>query len=426
MRLQSFVETQELTEGTFLFEQQVHRELDECTYEDWCDILDNIILTEKKEPYWVSKGDKYIQQYIKDKPQSDTAKDMKKYLATKDKDTKKDSEDSVDTKTSSGDPDQPSKDRYNEPLSKHPTLRKAMTAEVNNLSKDLGVARDELVNAIKEKSVFRAVKAVGLGGGKVALDGLKFIDSAVNFAADKVAATQMVQGLQKGTVKVDEFLNKYPKLKTAGGVAIAGFLTYQWLQMSFSGNLDSDYDLSSIPEAIAGNIGFTEVLATPAGIKGMGLLAAGLATGGMTTLWAGGRKGMMMAAAYTGAKKAGNSKLANNIFGKMRQYIGGDGGKADDKDREPDETGVKEGRNYKKEYENYHSRPDQKKRRAQRNNARNAIKTKYKKSKVLDETDLDDMDVHHKDGDTANNDISNLSVTTIRYNRREPRLREKK
>ena len=301
-----------------------------------------------------------------------------------------------------------------------------MTAEVNNLSKDLGVARDELVNAIKEKSVFRAVKAVGLGGGKVALDGLKFIDSAVNFAADKVAATQMVQGLQKGTVKVDEFLNKYPKLKTAGGVAIAGFLTYQWLQMSFSGNLDSDYDLSSIPEAIAGNIGFTEVLATPAGIKGMGLLAAGLATGGMSTLWAGGRKGMMMAAAYTGAKKAGNSKLANNIFGKMRQYIGGDGGKADDKDREPDETGVKEGRNYKKEYENYHSRPDQKKRRAQRNNARNAIKTKYKKSKVLDETDLDDMDVHHKDGDTANNDISNLSVTTIRYNRREPRLREKK
>ena len=41
---------------------------------------------------------KYIQQYIKDRPQSDTAKDMKKYLATQDKDSK-DSEDSVDTKT---------------------------------------------------------------------------------------------------------------------------------------------------------------------------------------------------------------------------------------------------------------------------------------------------------------------------------------
>ena len=417
MRLQSFVEQQELTEGTFLFEQQVNRELDECTYAEWCTILE-----ETKDPWWMSKGQKFQQDYIKNNPKSDTARAIKKFLATKDTPTKSDD----DTKTSSSDEDAPDPKRYNEPLSKHPTLKKAMTAEVNNLVKDLGVARDELVNAIKEKSVFRAVKAVGLGGGKVALDGLKTIDSADNFAADKVAATQMVQGLQKGTVKVDEFLNKYPKLKTVGGVAIAGFLTYQWLQMSFSGNLDSDYDLSNIPEAIAGNIGFTEVLATPAGIKGLGLLAAGIATGGMTTLWAGGRKGMMMAAAYTGAKKAGNSKLANNIFGKMRQYIGGDGGKADDKDREPDETGVKEGRNYKKEYENYHSRPEQKKRRAQRNNARNAIKTKYKKSKVLDETDLDDMDVHHKDGDTANNDISNLSVTTIRYNRREPRLRERK
>ena len=121
--------------------------------------------------------------------------------------------------------------------------------------------------------MFRAVKAVGLGSGKIILDGMKVVvDDAVNVGADKLAKTRMIQGLQKGTIKVDEFLDKYPKLKTASGVAIAGFLTYQWLYMSFSGNLDSDYDLSSIPEAVAGNIGFTEILATPQGVKGMGLL----------------------------------------------------------------------------------------------------------------------------------------------------------
>ena len=191
------------------------------------------------------------------------------------------------------------------------------------------------------KSVFKAVKAVGMGGGKVALDGMKTIDSAVNFAADKVAATKAVQGLQKGLIKVDSFLDKYPKLKTASGVAIAGFLTYQWLYMSFSGNLDSDYDLSSIPEAVAGNIGFTEILATPQGVKGMGLLAAGLATGGLSTLWLGGRKGMMMAAAYTGAKKLGDKKTENKLFTKMRQFIKGDAGEVDDKDREPDDPEVR-------------------------------------------------------------------------------------
>ena len=339
MRLKTYIDTQELTEGTFLFEQQVHRELQECTYEDWCNILDNIVLTEDKEPWWQSKGQKFQQDYIKKNPKSDTARDIKKYLATKD--TPKDSEDSVDTKTSSSDPDKPSKDRYNQPLSKHPTLKKALTSEVNKLFKDVGVERDNLVNAIKEKSVFRAVKAVGLGVGKAALDGMKAVDSAVNFAADKVASTKAIQGLQKGLIKVDSFLDQYPKLKTVTGTAIAGFLTYQWLYMSFSGNLDSDYDLSSIPEAIAGNIGFADVLATPAGIKGLGLLAAGIATGGLSTLWIGGKKGMMMAAAYTGAKKIGDKATENTMFTKMRQFIKGDAGEHDDKDREPDDPEVR-------------------------------------------------------------------------------------
>ena len=348
MRLKTYIETQELTRGTFLYEQQVHRELQECTYEDWCDIIDSFdddVLTEKKEPYWVSKGDKYIQQYIKDKPQSDTAKDMKKYLATRDKDTKKDSEDNVDTKTTSGsdsDPDKPSADRFNEPLSKHPTLKKELQATASEFVKDFGIAKENIKAAWKEKSVFKVVKAVGLGGAKVAKDGLQFVDDAVNFAADKVAATSAIKGLQKGLIKVDEFMDKYPKLKTASGVAIAGFLTYQWLSMSFSGNLDSDYDLSNIPEAIAGNIGFADVLATPAGIKGLGLLATGVLTGGgLKTLWLGGKRGMLMAAAYTGAMKIGDKATENSMFAKMRQFIKGDAGKLDDKDREPDDPEVR-------------------------------------------------------------------------------------
>ncbi len=72
-------------------------------------------------------------------------------------------------------------------------------------------------------------------------------------------------------------------------------------------------------------------------------------------------------------------------------------------------------RNYKKEYENYHSRPEQKLRRA----ARNAARRRFK--------DADpNLDVHHKDNDPLNNDLNNLSLVTKHYNRKEPRLREKK
>jgi len=74
-----------------------------------------------------------------------------------------------------------------------------------------------------------------------------------------------------------------------------------------------------------------------------------------------------------------------------------------------------EDRNYKKEYKNYHSRPEQIVRRSKRNEARRLLKNRK---------NLKGMDVHHKDNDPLNNDKSNLSVVTQKYNRTEPRLRE--
>ena len=72
-------------------------------------------------------------------------------------------------------------------------------------------------------------------------------------------------------------------------------------------------------------------------------------------------------------------------------------------------------RNYKKEYENYHSKPEQKKRRAGRNKARRSLK---------DNKGIVGKDVHHKDNNPLNNDKKNLSIVTQKYNRTEPRLRD--
>jgi hypothetical protein len=76
-------------------------------------------------------------------------------------------------------------------------------------------------------------------------------------------------------------------------------------------------------------------------------------------------------------------------------------------------------RDYKKEYANYHSRPEQIARRSARNSARRIIKKK------LTDEEIEGKDVHHKDNDPLNNDKTNLSVVTQHYNRREPRVREK-
>jgi hypothetical protein len=71
-------------------------------------------------------------------------------------------------------------------------------------------------------------------------------------------------------------------------------------------------------------------------------------------------------------------------------------------------------RDYKKEYENYHSKPEQKKRRAARNGARRILK---------DRVGIQGKDVHHKDNNPINNDRTNLSIVSMKYNRSEPRKR---
>lgn len=68
-------------------------------------------------------------------------------------------------------------------------------------------------------------------------------------------------------------------------------------------------------------------------------------------------------------------------------------------------------RNYKREYETYHSKPEQKKRRAGRNAARRKMAAAGKVRKG------DGKDVDHKDRNPKNNSKGNLRVQSKSKNR---------
>ena len=68
-------------------------------------------------------------------------------------------------------------------------------------------------------------------------------------------------------------------------------------------------------------------------------------------------------------------------------------------------------RDYKKEYNSYHAKPEQKKNRAARNKARTLLSSSGRVSKG------DGRDVDHRDGNPRNNSKSNLSVISKRRNR---------
>lgn len=68
-------------------------------------------------------------------------------------------------------------------------------------------------------------------------------------------------------------------------------------------------------------------------------------------------------------------------------------------------------RNYKKEYENYHSKPEQRARRSSRNKARRLAVKKYGNAA------LKGKDVDHKDRNPHNNSRSNLRIQSKSTNR---------
>ena len=72
-------------------------------------------------------------------------------------------------------------------------------------------------------------------------------------------------------------------------------------------------------------------------------------------------------------------------------------------------------RNYKNEYKKYQGTAIQKKNRASRNAARNALKKTGAVKKG------DGRDVNHRNGNPMDNRAKNLSVTTKRANRSFPR-----
>ena len=65
-------------------------------------------------------------------------------------------------------------------------------------------------------------------------------------------------------------------------------------------------------------------------------------------------------------------------------------------------------RNYRSEYDNYHSKPAQKKKRAARNAARRKLEAGGRVEKGSD------MDVHHVDGNPLNNSAKNLETGLLR------------
>ena len=303
-------------------------------YKQYCDTIDSIceeLLVEedkKKDAWFFDMSPEKQQDYLKSHPDSDKAKELKRKLQSMPKKGDQgDTRPAPDKKSPKGNvaktnPDKdatPSEKPKNDVGGSLPTQVADLKQHIGELKDAIGLDIATIGKAFKEPSVYNTVKAIGgsiTATSKTIMGSLRTIGKSLTVGGAAIHDTKAFQQLEKGLIKTDEFMQKNKVLATMSAVGVSSLAIGQWLRMSFSGDIESDFDLTIIPQAFAGNAGFADLIATPDGIKGIGLLSAGMATGGLP-IWMGGPVGLAMALTYSGLVSAGDTKKGAEIKKKM-------------------------------------------------------------------------------------------------------------
>lgn len=154
--------------------------------------------------------------------------------------------------------------------------------ELNKIAKEFRINYLDIVKSFQSRDVYSLLKAFKFNI-KLILRGFneltRFFRSGLLAIFKDIYRTKTIQKLRSGTLKVDEFLNRYPLLKKIGGIAIAALLLYIWLNMTFIGDLDYDFNFSDITGALKGTFSIADLFVSPSGLMLVTLFGSGVAFG---------------------------------------------------------------------------------------------------------------------------------------------------
>ncbi len=311
-----------------MYIEEVLYHIDE-DYRRWCDTIDLVFEelliedTKKKDAWLFDMSPEKQQAYIKAHPDSEKTKQLKKAIAKKPESDEpekepedKEADDYADGVADGADASE------EQPEVTLPDTVKDLKQHVQGVVDAVGADLETVATAFKQPSVYNTVKAIGgsiSASSRVVMGTLRTVGKTLTVGGAAIHDTKAFQKLERGIIKTDEFMQSNPTLSKLSAVAVSGLAIGQWLRMSFSGDIESDFDLTIIPQAFAGEAGFRELIATPDGIKGMGLLSVGMATGGLP-IWMGGATGLALALTYSGLQSAGETEAGKVMKERMVKW----------------------------------------------------------------------------------------------------------
>lgn len=197
---------------------------------------------------------------------------------------------------------------------------KGASDEFDRISNDFGLSLIQIAHALAEKDMYKLMKSFGFSFAmvmKTLHDLTGIVRKGLFEVFEELHDTTIWQKFKAGTVKWDEVVAKYPILKSVTGPMVAGLLFFMWTQMTFIGNLDYDFDFSTIAAALKGNYSLEDVLGGPQGLMLVALFASGSL---ISVPWLGKTTyNLILALTYTGIKKVAGSdhKVVQKIKSKV-------------------------------------------------------------------------------------------------------------
>jgi len=196
---------------------------------------------------------------------------------------------------------------------------------IQKVAKDFMMNLNDLISAFKNRNVYDMLRAFGFNF-KLVFRAISAFTNALKGGLLEVfrdlARTKGFQKIRRGAIKVDEILDKYPILKRLTGIVVAGLLLYIWLNMTFIGDLDYDFNFTDTVAALHGSFSIADLFTSPEGLMLMTLFGTGFAFG-LSVPWLGkSLYNLTLAIFYTGyAKIKGDKKKLAQIKKKMRKGL---------------------------------------------------------------------------------------------------------
>jgi hypothetical protein len=190
---------------------------------------------------------------------------------------------------------------------------------IKDLADQAKVGAKDIVELLKKRGVFDFFSKIRFSITRLfdlVKTGFKAYRNLKSAIAEFLADTKVVKWTNDKIKMLDEFLAKHPIIKKLTGIAIGAILIYIWLNMSFTGDFDYDFDQSTLIGALLGKFTLMDIFGGPGGVKLLTLFATGML---FSFPWPGPQGALFVLSLLYGLAKAfGARELITSLRNSMR------------------------------------------------------------------------------------------------------------